>query len=131
MKTLNTRLTRTDLNRQIRTARDAAKAEAETHYRFIRSRGVDVCIIVNGNRVNECLEHLCAGSYPTAYEYSELEAIAATHLTPGGANHVELYFDGGYDGADSMDDLQYNYEPWCSEWQVLAVEWNAPAEAIA
>lgn len=107
-----------DLKSQIRLAREPAYAEAAAQYKWFRSRGMFLCTATESreqcNPAPEASAPFWNGTWKSVKSLVELVEKQDTNVG-------EIYIAGGYDGADSHQNLwiYQNYEPSISSWSVL------------
>jgi hypothetical protein len=98
----------TEIKEEIVEARDEARRDAR-EYKVIRSRGAWLAVL-DGNR--ELL------SETGVHEITTLKALKRDiqyFIAKGG---MEFYIDGGFDGADSLNDLNEDPVIWISSWTI-------------
>ena len=99
-----------EIKEEISTARQDAREEAQSVCSCVRSRGA---YLKARDKHGELLTESESIEFTTKKRLiSDIE-----DLKKSGA--VEFYIEGGFDGADSLWDLNnFEYEPWVSEWYV-------------
>lgn len=95
-----------DIKEDISEHRDEAKYEAKKDYRCVRSRGAWLVALKDG----EVLTEADSQTFKNAKELKE----GIEYWKSEGA--TEFYIDGGFDGADNVQDLNEFYVPYVSEW---------------
>jgi len=98
-----------ELKEQISEARQKAEREAKTVCSCVRSRGAWLAAVnADGNVTTESSQ----------YEIKSMKRLMADveHLKNEGS--TKFFVDGGFDGADSVRDLNDCYDPWVSEWSI-------------
>ena len=100
--------TLSELKNLVSQARDNAKEIAQGHYSFIRSRGASISVYD---------EHQEKITEEGEIEFKSLKSLKeAISQNP---NLSSLSISGGFDGAETMQDLNDGFlETWLSEWSV-------------
>ncbi len=76
-------------------------------YSCCRSRGAWLTASINSDVITQ----------PQEYEISTFTKLKADIASLKEQGAVEIYIEGGFDGADSVYDLnECHYDPWVSEW---------------
>ena len=102
----------TELKSLVKKERNEAKKEASECYSCIRSRGV--CLRAFGSD-HEAFNEDGDDEY-TVLTLKGLNEDIANYASHGA---TEFYLDGGFDGADSVYDLNnFCYDPRVSEWSI-------------
>jgi hypothetical protein len=101
---------------KVKEARGEARTEAKASNPWIRSRGTWLC---TAGPTGQCGPRPEAEALYWNGRVAEIRELVTTVL----ATHPEvdkIYVAGGFDGADTFDDLYThdNYEPWVSAWDV-------------
>lgn len=98
-----------DIKDEVVSARDKARREAKQHYPCVRSRGVEFYAIhPQDGKISDCEQ------YPLT-----LKNINSFIEEYGRQGATEFWLSGGYDGADSVHDMNdMCYAPWVSSWDV-------------
>lgn len=106
-----------DIKVEVSAARNEAVRKAESDYICIRSRGTWL------NTTNKKEGQCDPQPQGECYEWNGTLKQIKNLIDDVEANHPdcdEIWISGGYDGADSVRDLNDgDYDPWVSDWDVL------------
>jgi hypothetical protein len=105
-----------NIRAEVAKARSEAHREARSSHAWVRGRGTYLCTADSGAQCDPAPEASCPDWSGKVREVRELvERVLRDY-----PQVEKVYISGGFDGADTFDDLYKfdNYEPWTSTWEV-------------
>ena len=94
-----------------------AEAEAREGAPVVQSRGVEVMVCVDGERVDDSYDYNLDSMTYAAFMKAVRDQLAKTEVR--NLRRLSVYASGGFDGANSVRELiDGDYDPYVSEWGV-------------